>query len=368
MKALLIMLMLLNFFLIHGCALFLEPKDDRNNLNNNLNAKINSWLKQQEYSKALDAISYMQKKHPQYTLLQKRKIRIQKSASKFEKIKLREINAHITAKDWHTAEKSLNDSLKKLPDSVALQKSHRDFIRKRASHLKSLYYKLSINKAVWLVKNKDIQEELSQTIPDQKAAQTTLAQHKKETDQVYQQLVVCGIEGMNIGDLELAEQCFLLAHELKPSKALRSSITDIQRELSIIQKRETLILSKKARKLLNQSRTSMQAGKLKQALSLYNKISRKDKKHALTRAFNQELKSRIKDNVTTRIETGRKFYSQGDIKLALATWNKVLELDAGNEYLLSHIERAQKVMDKLVELRNQKYTVAPPTQNKNLKN
>ncbi len=355
MKSIIFSLVMLNVLLLPGCALM-------HSFDKDLDKQIDQWVKQHEYTKALDTISYVSKSHPQYNKLQKRKVKIEKTAQKFEKIKLREINAHIEAKDWHTAEKSLNYSLGKLPDSEQLQKAHREFIQKRAQHLKSLYYQLYINKAEWLVKNKDVQKELSETMPDERAAKKALQQHKQESEQVYQQLVVCGIEGMNIGDLELAEQCFLLADELKPSKALRSSISDIQKELSKVEKRETLVLSKKARGLLTKAKSSMQAGDLKQASKLYRKIPMTDKKHALVRAFKQELNSRIKDNVNTRVEMGRKLYSQGEIKQALAVWNDVRELDPNNEYLLSHIERAQKVIDKVEELKSQKTTVSPPAE------
>lgn len=353
MKSFLFFFVLLNALLLPGCALI-------NSFDKDLDKQIDQWVKQHDYSKALDTISYVRKSHPQYKKLQKRKIKIEKTAQNFEKIKLREINAHIEAKDWQTAEKSLNYSLAKLPDSKKLQTTHREFIKKRAQYLKSLYYQLYINKAEWLVKNKDVQQELSATMPNEKAGQKALQRHKQETEQVYQQLVVCGIEGMNIGDLELAEQCFLLAEELKPSEALRSSISDIQRELFKVEKRETLVLSKKARELLSKAKSTMQSGDLKQSLKIYRKISRVDKKHALVRAFKQELNVRIKDNVTTRVEMGRKLYSQGEIKQALAIWNDIRELDPNNEYLLSHIERAQKVIDKLEQLKDQKTTISPP--------
>ncbi len=353
MKSLLFFLVLLSVLVLPGCALM-------HSLDKDIDKQIDQWVKDHEYTKALDTISYVRKSNPQYAKLQKRKIKIQQTAKNFEKIKIREINAHIEAGDWQTAEKSLNYSLSKLPDSKQLQEAHREFIKKRALHLKSLYYQLYINKAEWLVKNKDVQQELSQTMPDEKAAKKALQQHQQETEQVYQQLVVCGIEGMNIGDLELAEQCFLLAEELKPSEALRSSISDIQRELSKVEKRETLVLSEKARSLLTKAKSTMQSGDLKQAKKLYRKIPVQDKKHALVRAFEQELNTRIEDNIATRVEMGRKLYSQGEIKQALAIWNDIRELDPNNEYLLSHIERAQKVIDKLEELKNQKKTVSPP--------
>ena len=90
-------------------------------------------------------------------------------------------------------------------------------------------------------------------------------------------------------------------------------------------------------------------------------IPEKDKRHTLVTTFGRELNSRIDSNVKQGIEVGRKLYSQGEIERALAVWNKLREIDPNNDYLISHIERAERVMKKLGELRQQD----PPVSNIN---
>jgi tetratricopeptide (TPR) repeat protein len=325
-----------------------------------LDSKIQQWMREQEYSKALDALSHVRPNHKQYQQLIKRKSEVQRAADRFEKVKLREVYAHIEAEDWQAAESTLNYSMAKLPDSKKLQVAYDDFIKKRAHYLKGLYYQLSINKAEWLVKNKSVQKELSRTLSDDREAKKVEKQQQKEIAEVHKQLNICGIEALNIGDLELAEQCYLLANELKPDKQTEKTILDIQRKLAKQQKRKPLLISKRGQKLLETAKSSLKQGDLKDALTAYKKIPNKDKKHALVVAFKQELNSRIKASVKQGIKLGRKLYSQGQIEQAVAVWNDVLELDPKNEYLKSHIERAERVIVNLDKLKKQESTIAPP--------
>ena len=128
------------------------------------------------------------------------------------------------------------------------------------------------------------------------------------------------------------------------------------------------MLSNRGKKLLEKAKATLKQGDLKITLDAYNKIPSKDKKHALVTAFKQELDSRIKQNVAQGIKLGRRLYSQGQIEQALAIWNDLREIDPLNEYLISHIERAQRVIDNLDKLKNQKATISPPGSKTNSKN
>ena len=99
---------------------------------------------------------------------------------------------------------------------------------------------------------------------------------------------------------------------------------------------------------------------MKEAIALYDQIPADDRQYTQVRAFKKELNARIKSNVTQGIELGRKLYSQGEIKQALAVWNKVRELDEDNQYLISYIKRAERVLKKLDKLQREGTTIKPP--------
>jgi len=329
-------------------------------LDKNLSEQIDEWVANDDYVKALDALAYVNKNHPQYAELLKKKPQIEQAAKAFEQQQLKSARVQVAQQEWDQAEKTLNRGMQKLPDSKPLQDAYQDFVKQRANYLKSLYYQLYINKAEWLVKNAGVQQELSRAAPKDREAKRALEAHQKESARVYQQLSVCGIEAMNIGDLELAEQCFLLADELQPSQALQATILDIQKKLATREKRPTVVLSERGKTTLMQARQKMQDGNLKEAADLYKQIPAKDKKHALTTAFKQELDGRIQKNVHQGIELGRKLYSQGEIKQAVAVWNDIRDLDPNNQSLINHINRAERVLHKLEQLQKQDTTVRPP--------
>lgn len=339
-----------------GCAFFYSFDKD-------LDKQVDTWLEKGEYTRALDALELVRPNHPKYKLLQKKKQQVLQEAGRYEKTSLKKVNELVAKQEWDSAEKILNESMEKLPDSESIQQAYEEFIRLRANHLKSLYYKLYINKAEWLVKNKDINQELERALPKNRDSLNAIKEHKEEIQHVYQQLLVCGIEAMNINDLDLAEQCYLLAYELKPSDEIKSTLVNVQEQLSRLEKHKTTVLSKRARHYLEESKTAMQTGKLKQALNMYDQIPATEKRHGLIKSYKQELDKRISSNVDDGIEVGRKLYSQGQIEQALAIWNELLALAPNNEYLISHIERAKRVQEKLLKLRKKDNTDIPQNSN-----
>ena len=358
----LIKILILSFALatLPGCALLYS-------LDKDLDKQVDSWIKENEFTKAMDALNLVRPSHPKYKILQKKKNEVQNAAVTYEKNNLKKADELITQQRWDEAEKILNVSMEKLPDSDKIQTAYQEFIKIRATYLKSLYYQLYINKAEWLVKNKDVNIKLERVLPKNRDTKIAIDQHKQEIQHVYQQLIVCGIEGMNIDDLDLAEQCFLLANELKPSSEIKATLVDVQRQLSKLENRKTVKLSNRGRHLLDKSKQSMQAGKLKQAVDIYGKIPGTDKRHGLVKSYKQELDRRINQNVTQGIEVGRKLYSQGEVEQALAIWNELMKLAPDNEYLISHIDRAKRVLEKLLKLRNQDTIVIPPLEENDTK-
>ncbi len=338
---------------VSGCAFIYS-------LDKDINSKIDGMVDQNQYTRALKTISYIGSSHPQYELLQRRKGTIEQKARAYEQRLLQDIKNNIQQQQWAQAQQLLEEGLENLPDSEALQISQQDFHKKRQAYITGLKYQTYINKAEWLIRDRDVRKNLANANPDDKTASRELRQHDRDTEQVYTHLVQCGVESMNDGDLELAEKCFLLADKLQPDKGLQTTIQDIQNRLVRKKKIPVNILSEQGLTLLNQAKQQLQQGELKKAMTTYRQISVKDRKHDLVINYKRQLDSRIDDNVKENIELGRRLYSQGEIKQALAIWYGVRELDPGNEYLKSHIERAERVIDKLNRLQGGEKTITPP--------
>jgi tetratricopeptide (TPR) repeat protein len=351
--------------ILSGCAFL-------NSFNNDLDKQVDIWMAQHEYSKVLDTLQYIRPSNPKYQLLQRKRQQAIEESKRYQQAQIANTLNLIEKGQWHEAELTLNDAIEKLPDSQPLHKTYQEFIKQRAQYLKSLYNQLYINKAEWLVKDKPVQQQLSHTLPDDRKTQQALEDFRKDIQHVYQQLLVCGSAAAQVDDLELAEQCYQLANKLQPSPAIKNTLVDIQEKLdrklvpSPQPKQQTPAISQLGRNLLEKSKKAVQAGNLKLALSLYNKIPSADKSLGEIKTYNDEMTRRIRENVNQGIELGRKLYSQGQVEQALAIWNKLRDLDPDNENLLSHIDRAEHVLEKIKQLRKeQKSETAPASPDSN---
>lgn len=335
---------LAGLLLLQACALI-------DSLDSNLEQKIDTWVAQEEYGRALATLEYLRPSQQNYNALQLKKQKIITAARQFEQDKIRKANSHIDQQQWHAAEQTLDDALDKLPDSEALKIAWQNFLRQREQYLKNIRYQLTASEAERLLRDKPLQAELQRAIPADRAQQRDYSEYQEKTDEVRHTLLDCGLQAMQANELEQAERCFVLANELSPDTELQLTIQEIQKQLGKTSDGKILVLSDKGHAELALARQALNSGNLLLAKQHYQNIPARDKRHTLVTTFAQELNTRIESNVKQGIDVGRKLYSQGEIERALAVWNKLRELDPQNEHLLSHIERAERVMKKLKELR-----------------
>lgn len=337
---------------LSGCAFIYS-------LDSDLDKRVDTWMAQHEYAKVIDTLQYIRPSNPKYQHLMRKRHQAIVESKRFEQTQISHSMNLIEKGQWHEAELTLNDAMDKLPDSRPLHKTYKEFLKQRALYLTSLYNQLTINKAEQLVKDKPIQQQLQRTLPDDRQTRRDLEQYHEQSQSVRQQLIECGSDASKVADLKLAAHCYQLADKLQPDTALKGRLADIQNKLASRQtsasnhKLQGPSLSQLGRSLLEKSKKALEGGHLKLALSHYEKIPSGDKNLAPVKTFGDEMHHRIRDNVSQGIELGRKLYSQGQVEQALAVWNKLRDLDPDNENLLSHIDRAERVLEKIKKLRKE---------------
>lgn len=352
MRRALKLVQLLSLLLLSGCAFI-------NSFNSDLDKQVDTWMAQHEYAKVIDTLKYVRPSNPKYNLLQRKRKQAVIDARRYQQSQINLSLAQIEKGQWHKADLTLKNAMDKLPKSPKLDKTYQEFVAQRKQYLRSLYIQIAINTAEWLSKNKDIELQLKHTQPDSSQVQDTLSRFQNETQQVYPKLLRYGKLAESLGDFGLAQQCYELANRLSPSAALKQKLAKIRATLdkqlppSKPPGKSTPKLSLLGKNLLEKSRQALQAGNLKLALNHYEKIPDDDKQLPVVRQYSREMEHRIRENVHQGIELGRKLYSQGQVEQALAVWNKLRDLDPDNENLLSHIDRAQRVMQKIRQLRKE---------------
>lgn len=356
---------LFKYALAFASLLFLSSCAFLNSFSSDLDKQVDIWMSQHEYGKILDTLQYIRPSNPKYKLLQKKRQQAIKASRHYEQATITKSLNLIEKGQWHEAELILTNAIEKLPDSQPLHKTYQEFLKQRTVYLKSLYTQLSINKAEWLVKDKPVQQQLDRTLPDDTKTRGAMEEYRRQTRHVYQQLLACGVEATNMSNLEIAEQCYRLADKLLPNATVKNKLAAIRQKLSRNQKPDkeqqsaSPAISQLGHNLLEKSKKALEAGHLKLAINQYNKIPGSDKNLDIVKTYGAEMHRRIRENVNQGIELGRKLYSQGQVEQALAVWNKLRDLDPDNENLLSHIDRAERVLEKIKKLRKEQKTETP---------
>jgi len=335
---------------LSGCAFL-------NSLDRNLERQVDVWMKQHEYARVIDTLRYIGPSNPNYKSLQRKRQLALAESKKYEQTEIARAMTLMEKGEWYEADITLQDAMDKLPPSMALDKTYRDFSAARDQHLKDLYCALYRNKADWLIMNRPVQEQLKKTQPDASKTQRIFSQYDNDTTQVYAELLDCGKDAAGRNDLQLALHSYKLASKLRTDKALNTTLARLQqvidRKRAVTQSGQAQALSQLGQNLLDKSKQALAAGDLKLAIRHYEKIPDADKQLPPVVAYDADMNRRIHENVRQGIELGRKLYSQGQVEQALAVWKKLRDIDPDNENLLKHIERAERVLDKIKQLRKE---------------
>jgi len=342
---------------LSGCA-FLDSLDS------NLERQVDVWMKQHEYARVIDTLRYIGPSDPHYKSLQRKRQLALAESKRYEQTEIARAMALMEKGEWYEADITLQDAMDKLPSSKALDKTYHDFSAARDLHLQMLYCELSRNRADWLISNRPVQEQLKKTQPDAGKAQRIFSQYASDTKQVYAELLDCGKDAADRNDLPLALRSYKLASKLRVDKELSATLARLQqaidRKQDVSQAGQGRALSQLGQNLLDKSKQALAAGDLKLAIRHYQKIPDADKQLPPVVAFDADMNRRIHENVRQGIELGRKLYSQGQVEQALAVWKKLRDIDPDNENLLNHIERAERVLDKIKQLRKEQTPSSTP--------
>lgn len=342
---------------LSGCA-FLYTFDS------DLEQRVDGWIAEHHYAMALDTLDQVRPSHPQYAALQKKKLHIMTLIQQYEEETVQKSRNLVKQHQWLEADEVFTAALLNIPQSKLLNDSYAQFRIKRERQLKSLACRIHINKAEWTLKNAPLAEELARIQPSEREGLRLQQLRTDESRAMFEDLVMCGKESLKSAELDLAEQSYAVAEQLNPGGRLFHSDINVQQQLAAIEKQRVTILSPKTGELLESSQQALKKDDVKQAYKLYRQIPAHDRQHAEVRQFHKILEQRVTTNINQGLEMGRKLYSQGDVERALAIWTDIRDLAPDNEQLLNHIERAQRVLNKLKRLQKTEPVIAPPTMKK----
>lgn len=356
---------------IMGCASIVQPTG-------NINERIDYWLEQQEYGKALELVAELND-HPSPDITNPQEIqkKILGQAERYEKRVMADAEKSAANSDWHTALALYQEALSRLPDSELLQQGQQQLLQRQQESLARLELDQLIVQGEWMRKDLLLSKKTASTAPDGWFVQYKLGRKEADAQDLATELAEHGRLALERRDLALAKRTLPLAMSLYAAPEIEDANRRLQELLKeddikqkrIIDEQQKLILDqhvnqqKKKRRLFNikvqrESKQLMadfkkayEENNLMKAQQLMQKLEKFSINNKELQELSRQLDNDVAEHVQHLIETGITYYSRQQYEQAISAWKEAQILDPKNDRLTADIGRAERVLEKLHSLR-----------------
>ena len=221
-----------------------------------------------------------------------------------------------------------------------------------------LHDQLLISKTSALKNQEPILEQLTRSSPDNADYRRDLDATRKQLLQLRRNLSECGWRHFRKNNA-LAKECLTIALSLEQDEQdlqLMSYLIKEQRQnqekTEITQRAQREMAWKhRSQQHLDEAGRLYESGQLTEARRVLKTILQEDPKNASAKALLASVESRLKSYLENLLSAGDRLYREGEIEGAKATWRAALTLDPQDNRAREKIERAQRVLDNLENLR-----------------
>jgi hypothetical protein len=330
-----------------GCAYVHSFRSD-------LPAQIDAWVEQQEYGKALDTLNYIEPSHKQYYVLQEKRERIETLAGKFENNTIKQATELWKQGEWHEADITYETALKKIPESQTLKNAHLRFLEKRDDYIAKHEVKILLTRADQLARELPELTAIQRVIPRDSDINERLKQARSDAQNTAAGLADEAEKALAANDVAFAGKCVKLAKPLFPNEETRNRIAMLETriaEYKTAKSRLEMAADLQFQQgLLNRFNDAYRTRDLLTAKKVMQQIMAQDVKPPDANVIAHKLDTAIDERIKEALVTGRSLYSRGKIQEAVTVWQEVLPLQPDNRELKEHIERADRVLEKLRKL------------------
>jgi len=218
---------------------------------------------------------------------------------------------------------------------------------------------LLISKTSALRNQMPILEQLARSNPAESDYASQLQGTQKQLFRLSQNLSECGWRQFKQNNA-LAKDCLSLSLSLHPNEQDERLMQHLLTEQNQDRKKtesERRAQREMAWKQRNQSRQEeakrlYESGQLTEARQVLKAVLKEDSKNEDTIALLADVETRLKSYLENLLTAGDRLYREGEIEGAKATWRAALTLDPLDPRAREKIERAQRVLDNLENLRH----------------
>lgn len=375
--------------------------------------QIDQLVAEEEYGKALDLFNYVPITHPQYALFQKKLEDVKKRAAVYEKTVLENMRTKMANEEWFAALDEVDAGLEKLPSSSVLELGREELLAKRARRITELETELLIAKGKWLAQDAPLREQLARVQSQNLFDKWKQSSKKSEVAETAEELYACSERAINENSFGQAKTCLDLAERLDSSETMQAAVSELRQEIAEREKQaqeeklqdDTQRLTKQAKRamdkgqlrrsreiasrlakidpdnpevrqlqrrlnsleaqgqkeklrqdydrLASQAREALDKGELQEAQRIVPELAKIDPDNPEVHQLQRRLNETVSAVVDKMLKRGSMLYRQEKIEEAKTVWEEVLELDPSNEDAQAGVKRAERVLERLRELKEE---------------
>jgi len=262
----------------------------------------------------------------------------------------------------------LTDALQKLPHSMLLHTLRTDLEAKREQQVKLNERNMLLTRARFLLEQRALYEKQARLQPPDYNQKREYSRQQAESKVIAGRLVEHAGDALRRSDTAAAKKCLQVAQQLGPSEQAAGMLADLLnqeqaaqaskqqaviKQQAIIQRNRTRTEKKETRQILEATQQAIEQHKLQDAQAALARLPASS-----TRDSNVvELQGNLDQAVSSRVHdltlAGDSQYRAERILPALKAWKAALALDPDNQELVKRIDRANRVLSNLEELRRQ---------------
>ncbi len=328
-----------------------------------LEGRIDRWVGEQEYGKALVAIDSVDKENPRYKHIQKKRISISGLAKEYENEVIEVGKKDVRRNNWRAVLDRYDIALKKLPKSQRLTAEYNNIVTKQKIKIHKAEQKVLFAKGEMLEKEISYNRELSQVDPRNVSITENLKDKTIEAQKVSAELLVFAEIDLEKKELNRAKKMANLAYRLHPSEQAGALKSRVLVSIKLRNKKKNAALEYAQKKKIRKAKQRGQAllseyndflsqdnySDAKKTLSLLKKNTWKPQDLDEKEASFQE---KLANHVDIQLELGYSYYKREHYQKALDIWQAALKLQPNHKQAREYVDRVKKVIKKLEILKS----------------
>ena len=340
-----------------SCTPFIDQSQD------DLSAQVDAWIAANEYGKAIEAIHYVQPEYPQYLELKNRQESVLELAHTYEKKTSEDVEKMISENKWENALDLVEQARRNYPQGLLIYEINEKLHKKQTQQIKKMERRILIERAKWMQEVLPLYRILQNTDPKNRTLKTYVDQLEYEAELLAEQLTWLAEEAIEKKHYKTARLRLTMANNISPEPQRTELLNQVKRinkqNSKNVQKQQIAREKKDQEKqasqyqqaLFNNIKRSYSRGWLAISKSLISQLDEKERQTPEIIQLQHDIDVAIEHQIKLLFAQADKLYEDGQFELAIEKWEDILLYEPENELAQEHIQRAEKVIEKITRLR-----------------